>query len=87
MKIDKKNDCRFWGYEPESVSDARTGTKTPEEKRQAREKGEKECAIIKGGGFLARKYGLTKLSAIRAAKAIEKKFPDIEMRVFTHDYL
>lgn len=88
MKIGEKTGaCRFWGYEPVSVGDARTGTKTREERREALDICQREKAVIKAAGFKVQVYGVrSKGLAVALAKKIEDA-TGVTMSVFNHDYL
>lgn len=79
--------CRYWGYELAINDDARSNTKPHAERDAARAKVKEQRAILKAAGYKSGGMGMTRVEAEKKARAIERRFPDIEMAIFNHDYL
>lgn len=88
MQIDDGvNGCRYWGYQLQSCSDGHDNKFSREERYAARDQYKVEVRFLKENGIQPSQYGLSKDKAILLAERIEKRFPNIRMKVFNHDYL
>lgn len=87
MKItDNDDSSRYWGYE--ILRDPKPETGDFDARRQAHADAKAKRQIVKTAGYKPSQYGMkSKAAAVRQAKALESRFPDIEFHVFKHDYL